>query len=305
MIETYTFGDMNTLITIDSDQLTHQTKLADSYQIDPEIMTYALDRNERAHTEYDSETGTFVVIFNVLNRVKDHNHYETIPITFIVQENRLITIFNQNNRYIVDSLLAYAQRNPQVSSYKLLFIGLFIISETYFPYIENMERSKDTINSDLRKKATKKNLLALADIETGMVYLVSAANQNNNLLEQLKGQTIYKKLDDIEREQLEDAIIEARQVLSMTQLNAQVLQQMSNTYNNILNNNLNDTMTNLTIISILLAMLAVITGFFGMNVPLPFSDNKNAWFLIILFSFLIWFVYAIILRLMIRNKWSF
>lgn len=302
MIETYTFGDMNTLITIDSDQLTHQTKLADSYQIDPEIMTYALDRNERAHTEYDSETGTFVVIFNVLNRVKDHNHYETIPITFIVQENRLITIFNQNNRYIVDSLLAYAQRNPQVSSYKLLFIGLFIISETYFPYIENMERSKDTINSDLRKKATKKNLLALADIETGMVYLVSAANQNNNLLEQLKGQTIYKKLDDIEREQLEDAIIEARQVLSMTQLNAQVLQQMSNTYNNILNNNLNDTMTNLTIISILLAMVAVITGFFGMNVPLPFSDNKNAWFLIILFSFLIWFVYAIILRLMIRNK---
>lgn len=302
MIETYTFGDMNTLITIDSDQLTHQTKLADSYQIDPEIMTYALDRNERAHTEYDSETGTFVVIFNVLNRVKDHNHYETIPITFIVQENRLITIFNQNNRYIVDSLLTYAQRNPQVSSYKLLFIGLFIISETYFPYIENMERSKDTINSDLRKKATKKNLLALADIETGMVYLVSAANQNNNLLEQLKGQTIYKKLDDIEREQLEDAIIEARQVLSMTQLNAQVLQQMSNTYNNILNNNLNDTMTNLTIISILLAMLAVITGFFGMNVPLPFSDNKNAWFLIILFSFLIWFVYAIILRLMIRNK---
>lgn len=302
MIETYAFGDGNTLITIDADQLTSESKLDERYQIDPEFMTYALDRNERAHTEYDSETDTFVLIFNVLNRVKGHNHYETIPITFIVQKQRLITIFNQNNRYIVDNIIVYCQKSLDISPFKLLFVSLFMISEAYFPYIENMERSKDSINSDLRKRATKKNLLALADIETGTVYLVSAANQNNVLLEQLKGQSVYKSLDAVEREQLEDAIIEARQVLSMTQLNAQVLQQMSNTYNNILNNNLNDTMTNLTIISILLAMLAVITGFFGMNVPLPFSDNKHAWFLIILFSFLIWFVYALILRIVIRNK---
>lgn len=302
MIETYAFGDDKTLVTIDSENLDNYSSLDETYHIDSEVMTYALDKNERAHTEYNSETDTFVVIFNVLNQVKDNNHYETVPITFIIHKDQLITIYNKTNNYIVTKIIAYVQKNTHVSIYKLLFVSLFIISESYFPYIENMERSKDKINHDLRKKTTKKNLLALADIETGMVYLVSAANQNNTLLEQLKGQLIYKSFDDVVREQLDDSIIEARQVLSMTQLNAQVLQQMSNTYNNILNNNLNDTMTNLTIISILLAMLAVITGFFGMNVPLPFTDNKNAWILIIGFSFLIWFIYAIILRIIVRNK---
>jgi Mg2+ and Co2+ transporter CorA len=109
-------------------------------------------------------------------------------------------------------------------------------------------------------------------------------------------------MDDVEREQLEDSIIEARQLSSMTQLNAQILQQLSGTYNNILNNNLNDNMTTLTIISILLATLAVITGFFGMNVPLPMTHNKHAWLIIIGFSVLLWLIYAAALRYIIRKK---
>ena len=94
-----------------------------------------------------------------------------------------------------------------------------------------------------------------------MVYLVSAANQNTLLLEQIKSKQLYKNFIEEEKEQLEDALIEAKQLSGMTQINAQVLQQLSSTYNNILNNNLNDNMTTLTIVSILLATLAVITGF--------------------------------------------
>ena len=70
------------------------------------------------------------------------------------------------------------------------------------------------------------------------------------------------------------AMIEAHQLVSMTDLISQVLQQLSASYNNILNNNLNDSLTILTIISVLLAVLAVITGFFGMNVPLPLQKSK-------------------------------
>ena len=61
----------------------------------------------------------------------------------------------------------------------------------------------------------------------------------------------------------------------MTQLDSQILRQLSGAYNNILNNNLNDNLTILTIISILLAVLAVITGFFGMNVPSPWQKSTG------------------------------
>ena len=83
-------------------------------------------------------------------------------------------------------------------------------------------------------------------------------------------------------------MIEAHQLVSMTDLISQVLQQLSASYNNILNNNLNDSLSILTIISVLLAVLAVITGFFGMNVPLPFTEEPNAWIYILMTSLILW-----------------
>ena len=49
-------------------------------------------KNERAHMEYDWQTETMIIICNVLNRTKEDNHYETIPITFVVRGDQLITI---------------------------------------------------------------------------------------------------------------------------------------------------------------------------------------------------------------------
>ncbi|WP_442760556.1 magnesium transporter CorA family protein [Enterococcus italicus] len=302
MITRTPFGENCLWITIDSDRLADSSNVYEEYEIDPETLSYALDKNERAHTEYEFDTDTLTVIFNVLNQTKDDNHYETIPMTFVAKRDRLLTIYNHENAYIIERMKRYLARNPEISVYKFLFVSLFLISEAYFPYVEKMDRAKDEFNRKLREKTTKRNLLALSDIETGMVYLVSAANQNVILLEQLKGQFVYKTMDDVEREQLEDSIIEARQLSSMTQLNAQVLQQLSGTYNNILNNNLNDNMTTLTIISILLATLAVITGFFGMNVPLPMTHNKHAWLIILGLSALLWLIYAAALRYIIRRK---
>lgn len=88
----------------------------------------------------------------------------------------------------------------------------------------------------------------------------------------------------------------------MTQVNAQVLQQLSGSYNNILNNNLNDNMTTLTIVSVILAVFAVITGFFGMNVPLPWTSNQHAWVIIILVCIVLWLLIAALLRYMIYRK---
>lgn len=110
----------------------------------------------------------------------------------------------------------YLQRRPDISIYKFLFMSLFLIAEAYFLYLEEMDKSTSQLNRRLRQRTTKKDLLGLSDIETGMVYLVSASNQNVILLEQLKGQAFYKQLNNIEKEQLEDSLIEACQLSSMT-----------------------------------------------------------------------------------------
>ena len=222
--------------------------------------------------------------------------------TFIVEHHRLITISNKKNAYVIEQMTRYLESHDMLSIYKFLFASLEIISNAYYPVIEQMDKSKDEVNGLLRQRTTKKNLFALSDLETGMVYLTAAAKQNRMLLEHIQGHALYRSFNEVEREQFDDAMIEAHQLVSMTDLISQVLQQLSASYNNILNNNLNDNLTTLTIISVLLAVLAVVTGFFGMNVPLPFTDEPYAWVYISLASVILWLVLSLILRKIAKNS---
>jgi CorA-like protein len=275
-------------INLDLDKLKKLEDLSEIYGLDKETIEYALDKNERAHMDYNRENGTVTFIYNVLDLEKDKDYYEAIPMTFIVENKRMITISNHKNAYVIDQMLAYLDSHESLSIYKFLFAGLEIISNAYYPVIEEMDKSKDEISALLRQTTTKKNLFALSDLETGMVYLTAAAKQNRLLLEHIQGHALYRRFNDVEREQFDDAMIEAHQLVSMTDLISQVLQQLSASYNNILNNNLNDSLTILTIVSVLLAVLAVITGFFGMNVPLPFTEEPNAWIYILMASLILW-----------------
>lgn len=289
-------GDGRSWINIDSDLIAETSQLYQKYGIDQETIEYALDKNERAHMDYNRENGTVTFIYNVLDMEKEKEYYETIPMTFIVQGPRLVTISNRDNAYIIAQMERYVDAHESLSTFKLLFAGLEMISNAYYPIIERLDKHKDEITRLLRKTTTSKNLYALSDVETGMVYLASAAKQNRMLLEHIKAHLIYRQFDDVEKEQFDDAMIEARQLVYMTELNSQVLQQLSSSYNNILNNNLNDNLTTLTILEALLAVLAVVTGFFGMNVPLPFSDEPNAWIYISVASFILWIILSRILR---------
>ena len=281
-------GNGCTWIDLDVDKIKNMEDLSDIYGLDKETIEYALDRNERAHMDYNRETETVTFIYNVLDLEKDKEYYEAIPMTFIVERQRMITISNHKNAYVIDQMSAYLDSHESLSIYKFLFAGLEIISNAYYPIIEEMDKSKDEISALLRQTTTKKNLFALSDLETGMVYLTAAAKQNRLLLEHIQGHALYRRFNDVEREQFDDAMIEAHQLVSMTDLISQVLQQLSDSYNNILNNNLNDSLSILTIVSVLLAVLAVITGFFGMNVPLPFTEEPNAWIYILMASLILW-----------------
>ena len=281
-------GNGCTWINLDIEKIKNLEDLSEIYGLDKETIEYALDKNERAHMDYNRENGTVTFIYNVLDLEKDKDYYEAIPMTFIVENKRMITISNHKNAYVIDQMLAYLDSHEIISIYKFLFAGLEIISNAYYPVIEEMDKSKDEISALLRQTTTKKNLFALSDLETGMVYLTAAAKQNRLLLEHIQGHALYRRFNEVEREQFDDAMIEAHQLVSMTDLISQVLQQLSSSYNNILNNNLNDSLTVLTIISVLLAVLAVITGFFGMNVPLPFTEEPNAWIYILMASLILW-----------------
>ncbi|MGM0213919.1 magnesium transporter CorA family protein [Enterococcus sp. AZ109] len=273
-----------TWINIDSQEPQEIAHLKETYQISDEMLTYSLDKNERARVEYDPLDQALLVIYNVAHLEKIDNHYETSPMAFILKDHHIFTFISDKTEYVVELMNNVLKRDSQQSTASLLFHTLFLVSDYYFPNIEEVNSQRIRLNKRLREKTTNKNLLELSDLEIGLVYLVTATKQNVVLLEQIKAQGLFSSFTDKEKEELDDALIEAKQAVEMTQLASEILDQLSGTYNNLLNNNLNDTMKILTIWSLLLTIPTIVTGFFGMNMPLPFEHSEVGWIISLFIS---------------------
>lgn len=94
------------------------------------------------------------------------------------------------------------------------------------------------------------------------------------------------------RERLDDVLIESNQSAEMIQISQQVTKTLSATSNNMMNNNLNDTMKFLTVWSLVLTIPTIMTGFYGMNVSLPMLHSSVDWIMvtIITIALMIWLV---------------
>lgn len=287
--------ERNFWINIQQDDVLAVKNLKEEYGISDEMLTYSLDKNERARVEYDSFDEALLLVSNVPHQQKVDNHYETSPIAFILKEDGLFTFTTPNTEYVIRLIRSLLERMPDMSVYSLLFRTLFLIYDSFFPLIEEVNSERQRLNLKLREKTTNKNLLQLSDLEIGLVYLVTGTKQNVVLLEQIKALAIYRKLSEKEKEELDDALIEARQAVEMTNLASQILDQLSGTYNNLLNNNLNDTMKFLTVWSLILTVPTIVTGFFGMNLKLPFTHSVFGWGIALIISLVlsVWMLIAL------------
>ncbi|EOA3408426.1 magnesium transporter CorA family protein [Enterococcus hirae] len=287
--------DQNFWLNVPRDDVMGIKNLKEEYGISDEMLTYSLDKNERARVEYDTLDDILLLVTNVPHQQKIENHYETSPVAFILKENGLFTFTTQNTEYVIRLIRSILDRDSEINVYSLLFRTLFLISDSFFPLIEEVNSERQRLNQKLREKTMNRNLLALSDLEVGLVYLVTGTKQNVVLLEQIKALAIYRKLTEKEKEQLDDALIEAKQAVEMTNLASQILDQLSGTYNNLLNNNLNDTMKFLTVWSLILTVPTIVTGFFGMNLQLPFTHSVFGWGIALFISLIlsVWMLIAL------------
>jgi magnesium transporter len=90
----------------------------------------------------------------------------------------------------------------------------------------------------------------------------------------------YEEDEDI----LEDAIIENRQALEMVKMYSDILSGMMDAFTSVISNNLNQVMKLLASITILIAIPTMISSFWGMNVGVPFPDQRLGFWVVLFLS---------------------
>jgi magnesium transporter len=214
--------------------------------------------------------------------------YFEVPLDFITDslDVDVITVSSNRDNPVLQRFLEDKIKNFDPAD-ETLFILQILEHNVYrfLTYLKKLDLKRNLIEQELYHSSKNRELKQLLSIEKSLVYFVNSLNANDLLKLKIKRTDFLSIRDDEEKTDLfEDIIIDNGQALDMANVYSNILSGTMDTYASIISNNMNVTIHRLTLVTIFIAVPTLITSFFGMNVPLPFSGSRFAILFIFVFS---------------------
>ncbi|KRK64765.1 magnesium transporter CorA family protein [Companilactobacillus tucceti DSM 20183] len=273
-----------------------RTNLIENYRITNEILDYADDTNERARLEYDEPSDVFLIVFNAQNEqsILGEASEITLPISFAIKENNIFLFTNNQTHYVKDYIIKankMLENDSDDRIWSLIFNAFDQITNDYNDMINEINHNRNRIQDHIKKKRSgNSQIFELSNLQDLITYISTSINGNFNVVKQMEiissGKLHSINLTKSSHEHLHDSIVEIEQIREQASLTSDIIDRVANTYNNILNNQTNMTMKILTIYTIVLSIPTIVSGFYGMNMPLPVSDKKWSWIFSIILTIL-------------------
>ncbi|MBK8655404.1 MAG: magnesium transporter CorA family protein [Haliscomenobacter sp.] len=270
-------------------------EVAQTFEVPLDFLTDSLDMDERSRFEVEDEVRLVLVNTPVLNPSDEENDaiYITVPIGIIFALDALITITSVENP-VLQRFLDNKVKNFNPAE-ETMFI-LQILEHNVYRFLtclKKLDLKRNLIEQELYHASRNRELKQLLSIEKSLVYFLNSLSANDLLKMKMKRTDLLNIREDEEKTDLfEDIIIDNGQALEMANVYNNILSGTMDTYASIISNNMNVTIHRLTLVTIFIAVPTFITSFFGMNVPLPFSESRFAIVVILVFSALVSVVIA-------------
>ena len=251
-------------------------KVCENINLDEDLIRDALDYEEKARIAQEEEDNTtlFIVDVPMIEKNEESDMYTTMPLGMIVvRDDFFVTVSLKKNKVIEDFEKKKIKNFQTYKKTRFIFQILYLNSSYYLDYLKKINKETEIAEYILKNSMKNKELLKLLTLEKGLVYFTTSLKSNELVMEKtMRGKII--KLYEEDEEILEDAIIENRQAIEMSQIYRDILNGTMDAYASIISNNLNGVMKFLTSITIILAVPTMISSFWGMNVELPFQHNS-------------------------------
>ncbi len=245
--------------------------LEETYNIDQEHILDILDQDELSRIE-QTDDYTLIILRLPLYKPDSEISYITVPLGIILFKNTIITICWTDCEVLHD-LSANRIRDLTLNDFTAMVIRILSRSDTIFlRYLKEINRRSTAIQQTLERSVKNNELMLLLNLEKSLEFFTTSLKGNQMLLEKITKSHILK-LDEEDKDWLEDVIIDNKQALEMANTYSNILTSMMDTFASVISNNLNIVMKRLTVISLVLMVPTFIVSFFGMNVPLPFANS--------------------------------
>lgn len=228
--------------------------------IDDHMLESALDPDEISRLEYDPDEQQ---AFIVLKRPKQESNarpelLEISSIGMLFQPNRLIIVVPDEEPLIEEGDRAETLRTL------LLRITAYVVNE-FMLELKRVKRTSRDIQARLNQSIGNRELLRMFSLSEGLVYNINAIEGNGRALSRLRHLSQRLQFNEEEMEYLDDIVIDNHQCSRQAEIFSTVLGGLLDARGNIINNNMNLLLKNLTIINVVFLPLSVIAGMGGMS----------------------------------------
>ena len=240
-----------------------QHELEEKYNIPDYFMSDISDTDERARYEYDDGWMLIILRIPYVKEIRSRTPYTTVPLGIIHKRDVTITVCYYETNMMIDFLSFHQKRNEGFTDYVDMIFRLFLSSAVwYLKRLKQISMLIDKAKRNLDREVNNESLIGLSRLQDSLTYFQTSIRGNENLLSKLK---FKLQIDELDADLIEDVNIEMTQARETTSIYSNILESTMDTYQSIINNNMNTVMRTLTSVTILMMIPTLVTSMFGMN----------------------------------------
>jgi magnesium transporter len=263
------------------------SELSTELDIPIDFLKDSLDIDERSRFEEDDNVKLIVIKTPAENNSFNDSDafYITIPICIILTHNQIVTVNSFENTAIKKFLNTFQNRHPDKKSMMVMKIFEKIV-QNFMDHLKEINHRRNILEQKLYDANRNEHLLQLMRIQKSLVYFVTALRSNELLMMKLQRSNFLALTDD-EKEFLDDLIVDNSQALEMAHIYSNILSSTLDAYAGIIANNQNEVLKRLSVITIVITFPILVASIYGMNVPIPFQNSANTFWIPIILSLII------------------
>ena len=290
--------------------------IAKDLNIDEKDIRAAMDLEEKSRIENQHKSDEYttwkytLILAEIPIKILKHNKevYKIIPLVIICYTGRetvhlennfilsppvIITICSEDNSVLQYFRPPYSKGFSTGEQTDFVYQIMLRISLLFQQDLIDINKQRVSFEEHIRDTKDEISLINLHELKSTLVHFVTSLRNNNYILEKLNHK--YPGNEEL----FEDVIIESQQAMGMADIYGDILDSTRELMSSIMDVRLNNTMKRLTTITLVMSILSMVFGMYGMNVDprgMPFAHAIYGFSIVICLAIFICIVVLIILK---------